>query len=100
MIVYMVNPVVVKAVSVAIRKVKGGYGVFIDHKKNGRFQSCGRSKLAAEKKRKYPKCVPRATANRMTKAEIRSAVRRKRAAGNPGGKPTMVKTFAKRKKKK
>jgi len=36
----------------------------------------------------------------MTQAEIRSAVRRKRAAGNPGGKPTMVKTFTKRKKKK
>jgi len=26
-----------------------------------------------------------------------SAIRRKRAAGNPGGKPTMVKTFTKRK---
>ena len=36
----------------------------------------------------------------MSAAEIRSAVRRKRAAGNPGGKPTNVKTFAKRKKKK
>ena len=31
-------PVVVKAVSVAIRKVKGGYGVFIDDKKNGKIQ--------------------------------------------------------------
>ena len=66
-------------------------------KKDGKFQPCGRK---TSKKCKYPKCVPRATANRMSAAEIRSAVRRKRAAGNPGGKPTNVKTFAKRKKKK
>ena len=82
---------------------KGPKGDWVDisaPKKNGRFQACGRSSAKGGSKRKYPKCVPRATANRMTKAEIRSAVRRKRAAGNPGGKPTMVKTFAKRKKKK
>ena len=35
----------------------------------------------------------------MTAAEIRSAVQRKRAAGNPGGKPRNVKTFARKKKK-
>ena len=34
----------------------------------------------------------------MTKSQKASAVRRKRAAGNPGGKPTNVATFAKRKK--
>ena len=82
---------------------KGPIGDWVDisaPKMNGRFQACGRSSAKGGSKRKYPKCVPRATANRMTKAEIRSAVRRKRAAGNPGGKPTMVKTFAKRKKKK
>ena len=81
---------------------KGPKGDLVDigaPKKNGRFQSCGRSKLAADKKRKYPKCVPRATANRMSQSQIRSAVRRKRAAGNPCGKPTMVKTFTKRRKK-
>ena len=64
-------------------------------KKDGKFQPCGRK---TSKKGKYPKCVPRATANRMSAAEIRSAVRRKRAAGNPGGKPTNVKTFVKKKK--
>ena len=82
---------------------KGPKGDWVDisaPKKNGRFQACGRSSAKGGSKRKYPKCVPRATANRMTKAQIRSAVRRKRAAGNPGGKPTMVKTFTKRKKKK
>ena len=82
---------------------KGPKGDWVDigaPKKNGRFQACGRSSAKGGSKRKYPKCVPRATANRKTQAEIRSAVRRKRAAGNPGGKPTMVKTFAKRKKKK
>ena len=30
----------------------------------------------------------------MTKSQKASAVKRKRAAGNPGGKPTNVKTFA------
>ena len=81
---------------------KGPKGDWVDisaPKKNGRFQACGRSSAKGGSKRKYPKCVPRATANRMTKSQIRSAVRRKRAAGNPGGKPTMVKTFTKRKKK-
>ena len=34
----------------------------------------------------------------MTKSQKVSAVSRKRAAGNPGGKPTNVKTFTKRKK--
>jgi len=64
-------------------------------KKNGKYQPCGRSKGS---KRKYPKCVPLAKATRMTKSQKTSAVSRKRAAGNPGGKPTNVKTFAKRKK--
>jgi hypothetical protein len=35
-----------------------------------------------------------AKATRMTKSQKASAVKRKRAAGNPGGKPTNVKTFA------
>jgi len=34
---------------------------------------------------------------RMTSGQKASAVKRKRAAGNPGGKPTNVKTFAKKK---
>ena len=82
---------------------KGPKGDWVDigaPKKNGKFHACGRTKLEKDKKRKYPKCVPRATANRMTTAQIRSAVQRKRAAGNPGGKPTNVKTFTKRKRKK
>jgi hypothetical protein len=50
-------------------------------------------------KRKYPKCVPLAKARRMTESQRRSAVQRKRAvAQGVGGKPTNVKTFAKRKK--
>ena len=66
-------------------------------KKNGRWQPCGRK--SASGGGKYPKCVPRSKANRMTKAQIRSAVQRKRAAGNPGGKPTNVATIARKKKK-
>ena len=62
-------------------------------KKDGKYQPCGR-KSAKGSKRKYPKCVPLAKATRMTKSQKASAVRRKRAAGNPGGKPTNVKTFA------
>ena len=67
-------------------------------KKDGSFAKCGRSKQKADAKRKYPKCVPLAKATRMTKGERASAVRRKRAAGNTGPKPTNVKTFAGRKK--
>ena len=64
-------------------------------KKDGKYQPCGRSKGS---KRKYPKCVPIAKARKMSSSQKASAVRRKRAAGNPGGKPTNVATFAKRKK--
>ena len=67
-------------------------------KKNGKYQPCGR-KSASGSKRKYPKCVPLAKATRMTKSQKASAVKRKRAAGNPGGKPTNVATFTKRNKK-
>ena len=62
-------------------------------KKNGKYQPCGRSKGS---KRKYPKCVPAAKAASMTDSQKRSAVARKRAAGNPGGKPNNVSTFTKR----
>ncbi len=67
-------------------------------KKGGGFKKCGR-KSAKGSKRKYPKCVPRAKANKMTESQRRSAVSRKRAAGNPGGKPTNVPTFSKKRKK-
>jgi len=67
-------------------------------KKDGSFSKCGRSKQKADAKRKYPKCVPLAKARRMTEGQRRSAVSRKRAvAQGVGGKPTNVKTFAKRK---
>ena len=56
------------------------------------------SKQKKDAKRKYPKCVPRAKANRMTESQRRSAVSRKRSkAQGVGGKPTNVRTFAKRK---
>jgi len=41
-------------------------------------------------------CRPAKSAARMSKGEKRSAVTRKRKAGNPGGKPTMVSTFKKK----
>ena len=65
-------------------------------KKDGSFAKCGRSKQKADAKRKYPKCVPLAKATRMTKGERASAVKRKRAAGNIGPKPTNVKTFTRK----
>ena len=68
-------------------------------KKNGKYEECGR-KSTKKSKRKYPKCVPRATANRMSKSQITSAVKRKRAkAQGVGGKPTNVRTFKRKKKK-
>ena len=67
-------------------------------KKDGKYQPCGRKKGS---KRKYPKCVPLAKARSMTKGQKASAVRRKRAkAQGVGGKPTNVRTFAKRGRKK
>ena len=65
-------------------------------KKGGGFKKCGRSKQKADAKRKYPKCVPLAKANRMSEGQRKSAVKRKRSkAQGVGGKPTNVKTFAK-----
>jgi len=64
-------------------------------KKGGGYKPCGRSK--GEKRKGYPKCVPAAKAARMSKGQKKSAVKRKRAAGNPGGKPTMVSTFKSKK---
>ena len=63
----------------------------------GGFSKCGRSKLKADRKRKYPKCVPAAKAARMTESQRRSAVKRKRSkAQGVGGKPTNVKTILKK----
>ena len=68
-------------------------------KKGGGFAKCGRSKQKKDAKRKYPKCVPRAKANRMTEGQSRSAVSRKRSkAQGVGGNPTNVTTCAGRKK--
>lgn len=79
---------------------KGSKGDWVDigsPKKKGRWQPCGR-KSASKSKRSYPKCVPRSKANSMTKAQIKSAVRRKRAVKQGvGGKPTNVRTIMKKK---
>jgi|TARA_R110000764_G_scaffold157510_1_gene245396 hypothetical protein len=64
-------------------------------KKGGGYKKCGRKKA---KGKAYPKCVPAAKARTMTAAQRKSAVRRKRAAGNPGGKPRNVSTYVKRRK--
>ena len=66
-------------------------------RKDGSFAKCGRSKQKNDAKRKYPKCVPAAKAAAMSKGQIKSAVSRKRAAGNVGPKPTNVKTIVKKK---
>ena len=78
---------------------KGKKGDWVDigaPKKKGKYQACGR-KSTKTSKRGYPKCVPRAKAKTMTASQIKSAVQRKRAAGNPGGKPTNVKAILKTK---
>ena len=67
-------------------------------KKDGSHPKCGRKK-ASTKRAGYPKCVPKATAKRMTAAEKKSAVARKRSkAQGVRGKPTNVKTFTRRKR--
>ena len=81
---------------------KGPKGDWVDigaPKKKGKFQPCGR-KSATKSKRKYPKCVPRSKAKSMTAAQRKSAVKRKRSkAQGVGGKPTNVRTFAKKRKR-
>ena len=63
-------------------------------KEGGGYEKCGR-KSAKDSDRGYPKCVPAAKAAKMSKKEVASAVRRKRAKKQGvGGKPTNVKTFA------
>lgn len=80
---------------------KGPKGDWVDigaPKKKGKFQACGR-KSTKSSKRKYPKCVPRSKAKSMTAAQRKSAVARKRAKPQGvRGKPTNVRTFAKKKK--
>ena len=97
---------------------KGKKGDWVDigaPKKKGKFQKCGRKSAKGKSKRKYPKCVPRSQAKRMTASmggsvavelarrqperQRKSAVRRKRAAGNPGGKPRNVRTFVRKKRR-
>ena len=66
-------------------------------KKGGGFAKCGRSKQKKDAKRKYPKCVPRAKAMRMTESQRRSAVSRKRKAESKkrtDKRPSYAKTFA------
>jgi hypothetical protein len=88
-------------------KPKGELGKWLNQKwvdisrkdpKTGKHPPCGAS--AGKKERnggsaKYPKCRPARSAAAMSKGEKKSAVIRKRKAGNLGGKPTMVSTFKK-----
>ena len=68
-------------------------------KKGGGYEKCGR-KRAKKGSKGHTKCVPASRAARMSKAQIRSAIRRKRAKPQGvGGKPTNVKTIAKRGRK-
>jgi len=87
-------------------KTKGSLGKWLRQKwvdisrkdKKGKHPPCGASAGKKERKggsAKYPKCRPARSAAAMSKGEKRSAVVRKRKAGNPGGKPTMVSTFKK-----
>ena len=69
--------------------------VDISRKKDGKHPKCGRKTAG---KGKYPKCVPKAKAAKMSSSQKKSAVKRKRAAGNTGPKLKNVKTYAKKKK--
>ena len=88
------------------KKPKGGLKKWFNEKwvdisrplEGGGFHVCGR---ADSDSKKYPKWVPERIANKMTKEEIKSAVRRKRynetikAKEGKGRKPVNVKTFKK-----
>ena len=90
-------------------KTKGELGKWIRQKwvdisrkdKKGKHPPCGASAGKKERKggsSKYPKCRPARSASAMSKGEKRSAVTRKRKAGNTGGAPKMVSTFKKKDK--
>ena len=89
-------------------KTKGSLGKWLRQKwvdisrkdpTTGKHPPCGASAGKGERgpsgSRKYPKCRPARSAASMSKGEKRSAIVRKRKAGNPGGKPTMVSTHKK-----
>ena len=75
--------------------VKENWVDIANKRSDGSYPKCGRS--GGEKRKNYPKCVPIAKARAMSKGQKSSAVLRKQKAGNPGGKPTMVKTIVKKK---
>jgi hypothetical protein len=83
---------------IGLKKWFGQKWVNIGAKKvNGSYPKCGRPKGKLTGKG-YPKCVPAAKAARMSKSQIKSAVSRKRSKKQGvGGKPTMVRTAARRK---
>ena len=67
-------------------------------KKGGGHPPCGRKK-AKTSSSGYPKCVPKSKASKMSASQKKSAVQRKRAKPQGvGGKPTNVKTLAKKRK--
>jgi hypothetical protein len=88
-------------------KTKGSLGKWLRQKwvdisrkdKKGTHPPCGASAGKKERgksgSRAYPKCRPARSAAAMSSKEKRSAITRKRKAGNPGGTPVMVKTHAK-----
>ena len=77
--------------------VKENWVDIANKKSDGSYPKCGRS--GGEKRKNYPKCVPIAKARSMSKGQKRSAVSRKRAAGNTGPKPKNVATIVKKKKR-
>jgi hypothetical protein len=84
---------------------KGGLGKWFGEKwvnigaakKGGKRPECGRK--STSEGGGYPKCLPAKKAAKLTEAQRKSAVQRKRAAGNTGPKPTFVATFSKKGKK-
>ena len=67
-------------------------------KKGGGHPPCGRKK-AKTSSCGDPKCVPKSKASKMSASQKKSAVQRKRAKPQGvGGKPTNVKTLAKKRK--
>ena len=64
-------------------------------KKNGKYQPCGRSKGTQKEISKMRPTCKSHTDDKLAKGEC---CQTKKSSGNPGGKPTNVATFTKRKK--
>ena len=81
-----------------VGKMKGRDGKMGGHWSSEERREISTMRKSERQQEEVSKMRPTCKSHTDDKGQKASAVRRKRAAGNPGGKPTNVATFAKRKR--